>query len=54
MWVYAVCFAYASHVVYTYLLNWPVIDSSIKNEENTRLRLRDAMSSCMFDEIAGI
>ena len=54
MWVYFVCLTYSFHALITYIAPWLWQEFESEYGYEERLRIRDAMSACVFDEIGGV
>ncbi|EGR31086.1 hypothetical protein IMG5_118110 [Ichthyophthirius multifiliis] len=53
-WITLVCGIYVIHVIYSYLIPYYWVSTPLKNEEYTRLRMRDYIASSVLEEIYGI
>ncbi|EAR82265.1 hypothetical protein TTHERM_01230120 (macronuclear) [Tetrahymena thermophila SB210] len=53
-WITLLCGIYCIHEIYTYMLPYYWISTPLKNDEYSRLRMRDYIASAVLEEIYGI
>lgn len=53
MLVVFVCAVFCAHEMYSYMLPHYWMRGHAQNGEDTRLRMRDALASCVYEEIFG-
>ena len=53
MYIYLFCGIYCVHTFYSYMLPWYWISTPVKNEEETRLRMKDAVATVVMEELMG-
>merc|ERR1712159_626271 len=51
MWIFYIAFIYIIHFFYNYMLPYYWIRSSVKNNESTRLRMRDCIATTVLEEL---
>ena len=53
MYIYLICGIYCIHLSYSYIAPWYWISTSLKNDEETRLRMKDAVATVVMEELTG-
>merc|ERR1711935_1133505 len=53
MFVTYVCFGYTAYTIYNWVIPYYWMTHTKKNGEISQLRMRDAISTCVFEEIYG-
>lgn len=53
-WITVLCGLYVVHVIVTYMMPFYWVRSSIKNDEDTRLRMISSVASWTWEELGGI
>jgi hypothetical protein len=53
MYIYLLCGIYVTHTFYSYVVPWYWISTPLKNDEETRLRMKDAVSTIVMEETVG-
>jgi hypothetical protein len=54
MWIFWYAVIYGIHFYYTYMYPYYWTTRSMENDEQTRMRLKDALGVCVLEEIQGM
>jgi hypothetical protein len=53
MFVTYTCFAYTAYTIYNWILPYYWLSHPKKNGEISQMRMRDAISTCIYEEVFG-
>lgn len=54
MWIFWIACIYIAHFYYTYMAPYYWTTVAMENEEQTRMRMKDAIGTCIMEEVYGM